>query len=75
MKEEVELLIPLVNNMKLYCPHCKAMEHLYVSQKILATGTVIECKNCKDFYEVRFSRHVRPLTVFEGGILPKKEEK
>jgi hypothetical protein len=51
------------------------MEHLYVSQKMLATGTAIECKSCKQHYELRFSRHVKPLTVFEVSFPLKKEEK
>jgi len=75
MNEEVEHLIPLVSNMRIYCPHCKAMEHLYVSQKMLAAGTIMECKNCKEHYELRFSRHVKPLTVFDVNFPLKKEEK
>jgi hypothetical protein len=61
--------------MKLFCPHCKKAEHMYVSQKMISISTVIECKECKDFYVLKFTRHVKPLTVFEAGSSLKKEEK
>jgi transcription elongation factor Elf1 len=67
MNEAVELLIPLENNMRIFCPHCKSLHHVYVSQKMIAVPTVIECDNCKDFFSLRFTRHVKPMTVFDAN--------